>query len=310
MAAHRTTWLSSRRRHRGAWDRGGRGSIVPGMSDISAPSSPDPTAHRPVDLLVVGAELVATMDDERREISGGWIAVTDGLISAIGGPGDPTPQAAKVLRADGCLVTPGLINTHHHIYQNLTAQLPGRQRRLAVHLAHHALPASGPASTRRRPTSRRGSAWSSWRWAAAPPRPTTSTSIPQGAATSSRPRSRPRWSWACASTRPAGSMSLSVKDGGLPPDSVVQDDDDDPRRLASGWWRGGTTRRTGRWCASRSAPCSPFSVTPELMVTTAELAERLDVRLHTHLAEDADEDTFAWRPSAAARSSTSRPWAG
>ena len=58
------------------------------------------------------------------------------------------------------------------------------------------------------------------------------------------------------------------------------------------------------------APCSPFSVTPELMVRTAELAERLDVRLHTHLAEDPDEDTFAAERSAGARSSTSRTSAG
>src|SRR5712691_3516347 len=72
------------------------------------------------DLLVTGTELVATVDDSRREIAGGWLAIDDGLVIAIGGPGDPTPPGRRVLRADGCLVTPGLINTHHHIYQNLT----------------------------------------------------------------------------------------------------------------------------------------------------------------------------------------------
>ena len=87
-------------------------------------------------------------------------------------------------------------------------------------------------------------------------------------------------------------MSLSVKDGGLPPDSVVQDDDEilaDSERLVArhhdpGW---------GAMVRVALAPCSPFSVTPELMRRTAELAERLDVRLHTHLAEDPDEDRFA-----------------
>ena len=67
------------------------------------------------DLLVSGAELVATVDDQRREIPGGWIAITDGVIAALGGPADPKPQATRRLDATGCLVTPGLVNTHHHM---------------------------------------------------------------------------------------------------------------------------------------------------------------------------------------------------
>src|ERR1700728_507566 len=91
-----------------------------------------------------------------------------------------------------------------------------------------------------------------------------------------------------------GSMSLSVKDGGLPPDEVVQDDDEilaDSQRLVE-------LHHDPSWGAMvriALAPCSPFSVTPEWMRRTAELAERLDVRLHTHLAEDPDEDAFAQR---------------
>ena len=88
-----------------------------------------------------------------------------------------------------------------------------------------------------------------------------------------------------------GSMTLSVKDDGLPPDSVVQDDDEvlaDSERLVRahhdpGW---------GAMVRVALAPCSPFSVSPELMRRTAELAESLDVRLHTHLAEDPDEDSY------------------
>ena len=66
------------------------------------------------------------MDDERREIEGGWVAVTDGFVSAVGGSADAMPTADVVLDASGCLVTPGLINTHHHIYQNLTRSLSAR----------------------------------------------------------------------------------------------------------------------------------------------------------------------------------------
>src|SRR5437879_10897103 len=89
-----------------------------------------------------------------------------------------------------------------------------------------------------------------------------------------------------------GSMSLSEKDGGLPPDSVVQDHDEilaDSERLVA-------RHHDPSWGAMvrvALAPCSPFSVTPDLMRDTAELAERLDVRLHTHLAEDPDEDVYA-----------------
>jgi cytosine/adenosine deaminase-related metal-dependent hydrolase len=72
------------------------------------------------ELLITDAELVATVDDARREIPGGWIAVTDGAISGLGGSADPQPDAARTVDARGCLVTPGLVNAHHHLYQNLT----------------------------------------------------------------------------------------------------------------------------------------------------------------------------------------------
>jgi len=88
-----------------------------------------------------------------------------------------------------------------------------------------------------------------------------------------------------------GSMSLSQKDGGLPPDSVVQDDEEilaDSRRLVERHH----DRSHGAMVRIALAPCSPFSVSTGLMTATAALAESLDVRLHTHLAEDPDEDTF------------------
>jgi 8-oxoguanine deaminase len=88
-----------------------------------------------------------------------------------------------------------------------------------------------------------------------------------------------------------GSMNLSVKDGGLPPDSVVQDQDRilaDCERVIGKYHQ----RGEGAMVQVALAPCSPFSVTRELMRETGALAERLDVRLHTHLAETRDEDAF------------------
>ena len=72
------------------------------------------------DLLVRNARLVAVMDAERSEIAGGWVAVTDGLVSGVGPAGSEPAGAARAVDAADCLVTPGLVNTHHHLYQNLT----------------------------------------------------------------------------------------------------------------------------------------------------------------------------------------------
>ena len=74
----------------------------------------------PVDLLIEDAWLVATMDEKRRELAGGWVAVDNGLVVALGGGGEQTPAARRRVNASGCLVTPGLINTHHHLFQNMT----------------------------------------------------------------------------------------------------------------------------------------------------------------------------------------------
>ena len=67
------------------------------------------------DLLVRNASLVATCDAAGRELSGGWVAVTDGLVSGVGASDESPPHAARTIDADGCLVTPGLVNTHHHL---------------------------------------------------------------------------------------------------------------------------------------------------------------------------------------------------
>ncbi|MCZ2831033.1 8-oxoguanine deaminase [Modestobacter sp. VKM Ac-2986] len=242
------------------------------------------------DLLVHDAELIATVDDARREITGGWVAVTDGVVSALGGPGDPHPDAVRRIDARGCLVTPGLVNTHHHLYQNLTrayapaltgglfewlvtlyplwARLDEEAAYVSAYVGLAELALSGcTTSTDHSYVHPRGAG--------------DLISAEVAAARELGVRFHP--------TR--GSMSLSVKDGGLPPDSVVQDDDEilaDSQRLVELHHDRSGTAMT----RIALAPCSPFSVSTSLMTRTAELAEHLDVRLHTHLAETQDEDAF------------------
>ena len=242
------------------------------------------------DLVVTGAKLVATCDAERRELAGGWVAVTGGLISAVGGAADPRPAARETLDATGCLVTPGLVNTHHHMYQNLTRSYAPTVNGTLFEWLSGLYPLWAGLDEE-------AAYLSAWVALAelALGGCTTSTDhlyvAPAGGGD--------LWSAEIAAAREVGlrfhptrgSMTISAKDGGLPPDSVVQDDDEvlaDCERLVA-------AHHDPAWGAMvrvALAPCSPFSVSPELMLRTAELAERLDVRLHTHLAEDPDEDSY------------------
>lgn len=242
-----------------------------------------------VDLLVAGATLVATVDDDRREITGGWVSVRDGYVDAVGGPGSE-PPAERVLRADGCLVTPGLINTHHHIFQNLTrAYRPATASNLFGWLT-----TLYPIWSRLDEEAAYVSAWIGLAELALGGATTTTDHLyvhPRGAGDLISAEIRAALELGVRFHPTRGSMSLSQKDGGLPPDSVVQSDDEilaDSERLV----RRHHDPSFGAMIRIALAPCSPFSVTPALMRATAELAERLDVRLHTHLAEDADEDRY------------------
>src|ERR1700737_4167666 len=248
-------------------------------------------ANDSADLLVTGAELVATVDSDRRELPGGWVAITDGLVSAIGGPGERPPAAGRVLSAEGCLVTPGLVNTHHHIYQNLT-----RSFRPAVNGSLFTwLTTLYPLWSRLDEEASYLSAWVGLAELALGGCTTSTDHLyvhPRGAGDLISAEIAAASELGMRFRPPRGSNGLAQKDGGLPPDSGVQDDDEilaDSERLVA-------IHHDPSWGAMvriALAPCSPFSVTPELMRATAELAERLDVRLHTHLAEDPDEDRYA-----------------
>lgn len=247
-------------------------------------------ATKPVDLLVVNSSAVVTMDDDRRRITSGWVAMDGGFVVALGGPSDPTPPATNVLDARGGLVTPGFINTHHHIYQNLTrAYGPALEGNL-----FHWLRTLYPVWSRLDEEAVYVSAWIGM------------VELALGGCTTStdhlyvHPIGQQNLIDAeiAAAVEPGfrfhptrGSMSRSEKDGGLPPDSVVQTPDEilaDCERLVQTYH----DPSPGAMVRIALAPCSPFSVDPGLMRETAELAERLDVRLHTHLAEDRDEDVY------------------
>ena len=250
------------------------------------------------DLVITNARLVATMDDQRRELPGGWVSVIDGRIHGIGTQ-DP-PVAEQVIDASGCLVTPGLINTHHHLYQNLTRAYQGMTDKplfgwlqslypLWKSIDEEAIYVSAWVGLAELALS--GCTTSTDHLYV---HPRSSGDLLAAEITAARDigvRFHP--------TR--GSMSLSEKDGGLPPDDVVEDDDDILAACEEAVHR----HHDDSWGSMTQialAPCSPFSVTEQLLVRTAELAERLNVRLHTHFAENSEDDdyslaTFGCRPT-------------
>jgi cytosine/adenosine deaminase-related metal-dependent hydrolase len=244
-----------------------------------------------VDLLVSGAELVATMDADGRELRGGWIAIDGGFVSAVGSSSDPMPPARRTVGAGGCLVTPGLINTHHHLYQNLTRALPAMTDKPLFGWLQTLYPLW-------RALDEEAAHVSAWIGLAelALSGCTTSTDHlylhPRGAGDLLTAEINAARDLGMRFHPTRGSMSLSEKDGGLPPDDVVQDDDvilaECEEQVARHH-----DRSPGAMVRIALAPCSPFTVTESLMTRSAELAERLDVRLHTHLAENAEDDAYS-----------------
>ena len=199
------------------------------------------------DLVVCGADLVATVDDERREIPGGWVAITDGLVSGVGGAERPTSRGADgAATPTGCLVTPGLDQHPPPHLPEPHPRLPARDGGIALRLAHHAVPALEPP--RRGGRVRVGVD----RPGRARPRRVHDVDRPPLRAPARRrrpdhaPRSAPRSELGMRFHPTRGSMSLSQKDGGLPPDSVVQDDDEILADSRAAGRRCTTTRRSGR----------------------------------------------------------------
>ena len=229
------------------------------------------------------------MDAERRELAGGWVSVTDGLIDGIGvGVG---PPANVVIDAVDCLVTPGLINTHHHLYQNLTRAFPPMTDKPLFGWLQSLYPLWRAID----PESVYLSAWVGLAELALSGCTTSTDHLylhPRGVGDLLAAEIEAARDLGIRFHPTRGSMSLSEKDGGLPPDDVVADDDEILVASEEAVARH-HDRSWGAMTQVALAPCSPFSVTEQLMVRTAELAERLDVRLHTHFAENAEDDEFS-----------------
>jgi len=229
---------------------------------------------------------IVTMDDGGTEHRSGWLLVEDGLIAAVGAGGEP--DADERIDLGGAVVTPGLVNTHHHLYQTLTraraqdADLFGWLRELYPVWAGIDAEAEYAAA----------------RTGIAELALSGCTTVfdhhyvfPGGREALIEAEVQAARELGVRIVASRGSMDLGVSDGGLPPDELVEELDDvlaETERLAGALHENGSGARVQLVVA----PCSPFSVTRRLMEESAALARRLGLPLHTHLAETVEEEAY------------------
>ena len=239
-------------------------------------------------LLVKNAEVLVTMDGDRREIAGGGFFSRDGFIESVGPSAELPTEADDVLNVAGHVVVPGLVNTHHHLYQTLTRGVPGAQDAGLFDW----LRTLYPIWARMTPED----VFAATRLGLAELALSGATTVfdhqylwPNGSLVDDQVRAATEVGVRFHASR--GSMSLSEKDGGLPPDSVVQTEDEilaDTQRVLETLH----DPEPGAMVRVVVAPCSPFSVTADAMKEAAALAREHGVHLHTHLAETKDEEEF------------------
>jgi 8-oxoguanine deaminase len=244
-------------------------------------------------LLVKNADLLVTMEADRLRIPDGGLFARDNVIEQVGPTAELPTEADRVINAHGMIVLPGLINTHHHLYQTLTRAVPAAQDATLFRWLKTLYPI----------------------WAKMTPEAIYTSALVglaelmlSGCTTAADhlyiypPESGYRIDDEIRAAQEIGvrfhasrgSMSLGESDGGLPPDSVVEDEDfilKDTQRAIE------TYHDPEPFGMLRIvvAPCSPFSVTPDLMREAAALARSYSVHLHTHLAETLDEEQFCLR---------------
>jgi len=242
-------------------------------------------------LLIKNARLLVTMDDADTRIEDGGLFARDGVIEQVGPAAELPAEADAVIDARAMIVIPGLVNTHHHFYQTLTRAVPAAQDASLFDWLHTLYPI----------------------WAALTPEAiyvSTQTAIaelmlsgcttasdhtyiwPNGGRLDDQIQAATELGFRFHAAR--GSMSVGESKGGLPPDGVVEDEEAilrDSRRVIEEY------HDAGRYAMTRVvlAPCSPFSVSPDLMRASVELARAYGVHAHTHLAETRDEADYCLR---------------
>jgi 8-oxoguanine deaminase len=239
-------------------------------------------------LLIKHADLIITMDDQRQEIPDGGLFIRDGWIDQVG-PTSSLPDAAdEVVELRGHILLPGLINTHHHFYQTLTRAVPGAQNENLFNWLKTLYPIWG----RMKPEDIHISTQTALAELALSGCTTASDHLylfPNGSRLDDEIEAARKTGLRLHASR--GSMSLGESKGGLPPDYVVEEEDfilKDSQRLIETYH----DPKPGSFTQIVLAPCSPFSVAPELMRQSAVLGREYGVRLHTHLAETQDEEVF------------------
>lgn len=250
--------------------------------------------------LIRNADMVVTMDGARRKLAGADVLMQNGVIAAVG---QRLTSTAEVVDAAGCLVTPGLVNTHHHLYQTLTRAVPGAQDATLFGW----LGTLYPIWARMTPAHVFASAQVGLAELALSGCTLSTDHLylyPNGTRLEDTIEAARAVGLRFHPTR--GSMSIGQSKGGTPPDDLVEEEAailKDCIRLVDAFHDPGD----GSMCRVGLAPCSPFSVSRDLMRETAVLARDKGVMMHTHLAEN-DEDisysqeVFGCRPGEYAES--------
>jgi len=238
------------------------------------------------DYLIRNADFVVTMDDDRRELSGADLRLSGGIITEIGH--DLHSNGEEVL-ATGCVVTPGLVNTHHHLYQSLTRAVPVGQDALLFGW----LQTLYPIWSRMTPEHFQVSAQIGLAELALSGCTLSSDHLylyPNGTRLEDTIHAAAELGLRFQPTR--GAMSIGQSAGGLPPDDLVEDEDAilaDCIRVVDAFH----DAAEGSMCRVGIAPCSPFSVSTDLMSEAALLARDKGVMLHTHLAENQEDIDYS-----------------
>ena len=241
--------------------------------------------------LLVKSGLLITMDDAAHRLSDGGLFVRDNVIERVGPTAELPSRADRVIDAHGMVILPGLINTHHHLYQTLTRAVPAAQDATLFQWLKTLYPI----------------------WAGLTPEAIYTSALvglaelvlsgcttasdhlyiyPNGCRIDDEIRAAQEIGIRFHASR--GSMSLGQSKGGLPPDGVVEDEGfilKDTQRVIEAYH----DPESHAMLRIVVAPCSPFSVSPDLMREAAALGRSYGVCLHTHLAETLDEERFCLR---------------